>query len=75
MADIFNILVIALFVATAIYYIVLFSLIYYWHLKKASFVIVPALFAFDFLLIGFLIISIVYIVIKYLPDFIKFLNT
>lgn len=74
MTDIFYILLVILFFATAIYYIVFFTFIYYWHLKKVSFVIIPALFAFDFLLIGFLLISIASIVITYWPQFIKFLN-
>ncbi|MEK7658869.1 MAG: hypothetical protein AAB352_03345 [Patescibacteria group bacterium] len=66
--EIFSILLIALFIATAIYYAVFFSLIYYWHLKKITFVIVPLIFTFEFFAVGFLIISIIYILIKYLPQ-------
>lgn len=69
--DIFNILLIVLFIATAIFYIVFFSFIFYWHLKKTSFVVVPFIFTFEFFLIGFLIISILSIVIKYFPYLIK----
>jgi len=65
--DIFSILLIVLFIATAIYYIVFFSFVYYWHLKKTSFVVVPVIFTFEFFLIGFLIISIISILLEYLP--------
>ena len=65
--DAFIIGLIVLFSMTAIFYIVLFSFIYYWHLKKISFVVVPAIFTFEFLIVGFLVISIVSIIIKYLP--------
>ncbi len=73
--DIFSLLLIVLFALTAIYYIIFFSFIFYWHLKKTSFVIVPAIFAFDFFLIGFLVVAIISIIIKYLPDLIKLMNT
>lgn len=63
-----------LFGATIIYYIVFFSLIYYWHLKKTSFVIVPALFTFDFFVIGFLVVSLVSILLEYVPKIISMLN-
>ena len=69
--DIFSILLIILLALTAVYYIVFFSLIYYWHLKKTSFVVVPVIFTFEFFLIGFLIMSIIYIVVKYIPFVIK----
>lgn len=65
--DAFIIGLIVLFAMTAIFYIVLFSFIFYWHLKKISFVVVPAIFTFEFLIVGFLVISIVSIIIKYLP--------
>lgn len=65
---IFYILLIDVFVASAIFYIVFFSLVYYWHLKKTSFVVLPVIFAFEFFLAGFLTISIVSIVIYYLPQ-------
>ena len=62
---------ITLFIVTAIFYIVLFSFIFYWHLVKVSFLVVPAVFSFDFFVIGFLIVVIVSIVINYLPDLIR----
>ncbi len=65
--DIFYTLLIALCIATAVYYIVFFSLIYYWHLKKTSFVVVPVIFTFEFFLIGFLIISIASLAVQYIP--------
>jgi len=56
-----------LFFATLLFYIVFFSLVYYWHVKKTSFVVVPIIFTFEFFLIGFLILSIVLILIEYVP--------
>ncbi|MGA2417770.1 MAG: hypothetical protein ABSF55_00825 [Candidatus Staskawiczbacteria bacterium] len=69
--DVFTTGLIVLFVMAAIFYIVLFSFIFYWHLKKISFVVVPVIFAFEFLIIGFFIISIVSIIIQFLPDIIR----
>jgi len=65
--SVFSIGLIVLFSASAIFYIVLFSFIYYWHLKKTTFVVVPAVFAFEYFAIGFFIISIVSIIIEYSP--------
>lgn len=72
--DIFTIGIIVLFVMTAIFYIVIFSFIFYWHLKKISFVIVPMIFAFEFFVIGFFVVSIVAIILKYLPDLVRVAN-
>jgi len=57
-----------LFFVTLLFYIVFFSLVYYWHDKKTSFVIVPLIYTFNFFLIGFLILSIVLILVKYVPE-------
>ncbi len=70
--DVFTTGLIVLFVATAIFYIVLFSFIYYWHLKKISYVVVPAFFVFEFFITGFFIVCIVSIVFNYLPVLVKF---
>ncbi|MCX6720698.1 MAG: hypothetical protein NTW11_02750 [Candidatus Staskawiczbacteria bacterium] len=69
--DVFTVGIITLFAATAVFYIVLFSFIFYWHLKKISFVVIPAVFAFEFLAICFLIVVIVTIIINYLPNLIR----
>jgi hypothetical protein len=69
--DAFTTGIIMLFIATAIFYIVLFSFIYYWHLKKISFIVVPAVFAFEFFITGFLIVAIVSIIVQYLPILIR----
>jgi len=69
--DPFLVGIIVLFVMAAIFYVVLFSFIYYWHLKKLSFVVVPMLFTFEFFIIGFFLVSIVAIILKYLPEAIK----
>ena len=63
-----------LFIATLIFYIVFFSLVYYWHEKKTTFVVVPLIFTFEFFLIGFLIVSIVLILIEYLPQILRTLT-
>ncbi|MEK7659032.1 MAG: hypothetical protein AAB352_04180 [Patescibacteria group bacterium] len=68
--DIFSALLVILFIATAIFYVVFFSLIYYWHLKKTSYVVVPFIFTFEFFVTGFLIAAIITIIVKYFPFFI-----
>jgi len=62
---------IVLFIATAIFYIVLFSFIYYWHLRKISFIVVPAVFAFEFFATCFFIVAIISIIIDFLPSIIR----
>lgn len=65
--DIFTTGIIVLLVMTAIFYVVLFSFIYYWHLKKISYVVVPVFFTFDFFIIGFFTVCIAAIILNYLP--------
>ena len=60
-----------LFAATIIYYIVFFSLVYYWHEKKETFVIVPVYYTFEFFAIGFLVVCVVSVLLEYLPQIIK----
>jgi len=69
--EVFTTGLIVLFVMTAIFYIVFFSFIYYWSLKKITFIVVPFLFAFDFLILGFFVVSIVAIILNYLPELIR----
>ncbi|OGZ64084.1 MAG: hypothetical protein A2998_00095 [Candidatus Staskawiczbacteria bacterium RIFCSPLOWO2_01_FULL_37_25b] len=69
--DIFSTLLIVLFIATAIFYIVFFGFIYYWHLKKTSFVVVPVIFTFEFFLTGFLIVVIISLALNYAPYLLK----
>ena len=64
---IFSVGLIVLFAMSAIFYIVFFSFIYYWHLRKVTFVVVPVIFAFEYFAIGFLVVSIVSITLEYLP--------
>lgn len=59
--------VLILFGATLIYYIVFFSLIYYWHLKRITYVIVPLIFTFEFFLLAFLVVGLGLIVANYFP--------
>ncbi len=62
---------IVLLVMTVIFYVIFFSFIYYWHLKKISFVVLPVVFTFEFFAIGFFVICIVSIIINYLPQLLK----
>lgn len=71
----FILLFIALAVATVIFYIVWFSLFYYWHEKTESYAVVPLLFTFEFFLTGFLIISLISIVLQYIPELLKLTST
>ncbi|MCX6721034.1 MAG: hypothetical protein NT026_00280 [Candidatus Staskawiczbacteria bacterium] len=66
--DPFSVGFMTLLACTAIFYIVLFSFIYYWHLVKISFVVVPTVFAFEFFAMGFFIVCIISLVINYLPQ-------
>ncbi len=58
---------IILFSATLIFYIVFFSLIYYWHLKRITIVVVPLIFTFEFFLAGFLVVAALFLCVQYLP--------
>lgn len=69
--DAFIIGLTVLFICTAIFYIVIFSFIYYWHLKKVSYVVVPMVFTFEFFAMGFFVVSLVSIIVQYLPELIK----
>ena len=69
--DIFTTGLITLFVVGAIFYIVLFSFIYYWHLTKVSFFVVPAIFSFEFFAVGFFIVALVSIILNQLPVLIR----
>ena len=73
--DAFTIGITVLFISTAIFYVVLFSFIYYWHLKKTSYVIVPMIWTFEFFVIGFFIVAITSIIINYLPMLTKIVGT
>ena len=64
---------IILFGTTAIFYIVFFSLIYYWRENRTTFIVVPFIFTFEFFLIAFLVISIVCLILKYAPEVLKLL--
>ena len=69
--DVFTTGLITLAVAGAIFYIVIFSFIYYWHLKNISYVVVPAIFGFEFFATGFFIVALVSIILNYLPVLIR----
>jgi uncharacterized membrane protein YqhA len=65
---IFLTLLVVLFVFTAIFYVVYFSLTYYWHQTKMSFLVLPALATFEFFLIGFLVISLISILVNFMSQ-------
>ena len=69
--DVFTIGIIVLFIASAVFYAVFGGFIFYWHLKKISYVVVPVIFAFEFFVMGFFMVSIVSIILNYLPDLIR----
>jgi hypothetical protein len=69
--DVFTVGVLVLLAMTAIFYIVFFSFIYYWHLKKISYVVVPAIFTFEFFAAGFFVISAVSIILNFLPELVR----
>jgi hypothetical protein len=69
--DVFFVGLMTLLACTAVFYVVLFGFIYYWHLKKISFVIVPALFAFQFFWKGFLVVAVVSILFYFFPQIIN----
>lgn len=66
--------IITLFIFTAIFYIVFFVFVHYWHLKKITFVVVPAIFTFEFFSVGFLIVCATTIILNYLPYIINTLG-
>lgn len=62
---------IALLVATLIFYIVFATLIYYWHEKKTSIVIIPLIFTFDFLIIAFLVVCLASLALQFGPEILR----
>ena len=59
---------IMLFIATAIFYIVFVSLVYYWHEKKITYVVVPLIYTFEFFIVGFFVMAFFSILLQYLPQ-------
>jgi len=71
----FLLLFIILIVSTIIFYIGWFSMFYYWHERKETYVVVPVLFTFEFFITGFLIISLLSIILQYVPDLLKLVSS
>jgi hypothetical protein len=69
--DVFTVGLFVLFAVTAIFFIVLFSFIYYWHLKKVTFFVVPAVFTFEFFIMGLFLVVITALIIQFLPELIR----
>lgn len=57
-----------LFGLTILFYIVCVSLIYYWHEKRATYVVLPLLYTFEFFVIGFFILSLICLIVQYFPE-------
>ena len=72
--DVFFTGILTLLAVTALFYIVFFGFIFYWHLKKATVVVVPAIFAFEVFIRGFLIVAAVSLLFKYIPYLVNYLN-
>ena len=60
-----------LFAVMFIFYAVFFGLIYYWHTTRATYVVVPLIFTFEFFVVAFFVFAIIMIIIHYLPLFIS----
>lgn len=69
--DVFTTGLVVLGVMSAIFFIVIFSFIFYWHLRKLSFIILPLVFTFEFFVMGFFVVSLVSIILNYLPQVIR----
>jgi len=65
---------IILFISTAVYYMVFLGLIFYWHLKNVSYIIVPLFFTFKFFFTGFLVVSAVSLILENLPKIINLMQ-
>lgn len=63
-----------LFFSTVVYYITIFSLLYYWHEKKITYIVVPAIFTFKFFAKGFLYVSALSFILSNLPIILKLLH-
>ena len=72
--DIFTTGLYVLLVMTAIFYIVLFSFIFYWHLKKVSYIVVPIIWAFEFFVLGFFVVALTAIILNYVPVIVRALG-
>jgi len=57
-----------LLLLTIIYYAVFFGFVYYWHEKVQTYIIVPLIYAFEFFIIGFLVIIAASILLEYVPQ-------
>lgn len=72
--DVFYVGILTLLAVTAIFYIVFFGFIYYWHLTKKSFIVVPVIFTFEFFIKGFIAVVVVSLIFYYLPYVANLLN-
>ena len=62
---------IGLVIVTLGYYVVFASIIYYWHEKWATVVVVPLLYTFHFFVKAFLVTCLLALIIQFAPDIIS----
>ncbi|MFA5878454.1 MAG: hypothetical protein WC845_03765 [Candidatus Staskawiczbacteria bacterium] len=65
----FALLMDILYLLTIVFYLVFLGLVYYWHEKKVTYVLVPVIFTFQFFLIGFLVVIALSLLLEYVPQF------
>ena len=68
--DIFYVGITTLLATVLVFFLVFFSFVYYWHVKKTTYVIIPLLFMFDIFLRGVIVVAIVSLILYYLPGLI-----
>jgi len=66
---------ILLFAATLIFYITFVSLVYYWHERKTTFVVVPLIYTFEFFIVGFFLVALISLVLQYTPQLLLLLQS
>ena len=65
--DIFSVGLITAFALTGVFFTVLFSFIFYWHLVKITYWVVPLIWTFDYFIMCCFVVVIVTLIFKYLP--------
>lgn len=72
--DVFIVGALTLFVFTVLFYGIFFGFVFYWHLKKITFVVVPIIFTFEFFWRGAIIVFLVTLAFKFFPLLISYFN-
>lgn len=72
--DVFFTGIVTLLIVTAVFYIVFFGFIFYWHLNWKSYIVVPVIFTFEVFLRGFIITTAISLFFYWAPFIINTLN-